>query len=96
VGEKLEMFEREHPKECIFCGDLRNKGRNQWRSSVIIATESVFKDQIITVCPDCRKKHSIQELYEKVIASLISEAEEIVAMKDPEEKVEKPYRSPLW
>ena len=102
LGGTDQMSESEKPNECVFCGKPRIKGRKiQWQSAIRIETDYGIKDQIATVCPDCRKKQSIQSLYEKVTALLIEEAKEIVAMEEgveeePEEAEKRPYRSPLW
>ena len=54
-------FERD--QECLFCGKAKT-----WRSALIgVINKSAQPLFIVTVCPDCRKRHTIQEIYEKVI-----------------------------
>lgn len=53
--------------ECLFCGKKKT-----WRSHLIcqdlvIRALPLF---VVTVCPDCRKKHTIEEMYEKAIEKL--------------------------
>jgi hypothetical protein len=96
VGEKVEMSSEESPIECVFCGKPRIKrGKIVWRSSIRIETDYVIKDKILSVCPDCRKKHSIQDLYDKTIELLIEAAKEVIEDLEEEEEP-KGHHSPLW
>lgn len=57
--------------DCVFCGEPRE---DKWQSHIaIIAKGQVLGE--LTVCPKCRKEHTVNELYGKV-AELLAKAHE--------------------
>lgn len=61
-----------NPAKCLFCGKPR-----KWRSFIeAIDAESKITLFKVTVCPKCRSEHTIQEIYEQVIAKFAEEAKE--------------------
>ena len=58
--------------ECIFCGKKKT-----WHSDIAIIQdcETFLKGGkiIVSVCPECRKEHSIRELYGKIIKFLLDD-----------------------
>jgi len=65
--------------ECLFCG----KPKKGWRSNLTggIKEGELF---IITVCPKCRKKHTIYEIYEKVTENMINQTREYLELGETE------------
>ncbi|GEM_PF-4327276 len=60
--------------ECIFCGK-----KKKWRSRIWISygrDSFVRSDFPVLVCPECRKKHTIAELYGKIVRLLLEEVME--------------------
>lgn len=62
------LLQKKMPEECLFCGASRKK--EEWRSSILIVTSfgrRVMLDvlSVGSVCPKCRSKHTIKELYQK-------------------------------
>lgn len=63
--------------KCIFCAAPKT-----WKSALLIADESpngqlyiLYADR---VCPPCRKKHTIQEFYDKIVEKRLGAAQESV------------------
>ena len=59
-------------KKCLFCGRKKT-----WKSDIQIfyGYESYLDGTAltVTVCPECREKHTIAEIYSKIIKNLIEE-----------------------
>ena len=57
--------------DCVFCGFPK-----EWMSAIQIVTidarGKVTSDNFprVSVCPKCRKEHTISELYEKIVETL--------------------------
>jgi len=57
----LTVFNRD--KVCLFC----DRKKDDWKSSLLSMIPSMKVPLfVVTVCPECRKKHTIQEMYEKI------------------------------
>ena len=64
----------ERTETCLFCGKPRN-----WRSVIAVRDDETGLIMfIVTVCPDCRKKHSIHDIYEKVIEIVNAELQKVL------------------
>ncbi len=53
--------------KCVFCDKLKNNSnRYFWRSDLHIVLGTNYPYMIkLTVCPNCRNNHTIQEFYDK-------------------------------
>lgn len=65
-------------KNCIFCNRERNGTVSEhWTSSIkIVLIDSMKTLYETTVCPDCRKKKTIQDLYEIAVEKAVEIAKE--------------------
>ena len=61
--------------ECLFCGKS-----NGWRSNIHIVLKADPKSVLakLSVCPKCRKLHTVSELYEKTAEKAIETFREVV------------------
>ena len=63
--------------ECIFCGKKKTWNSCIWIFYGYDSFDSfVRSDFTVTVCPECRKKHTIAELYGKIVRLLLEEVME--------------------
>lgn len=67
-----EIFEK--TETCLFC----NKARH-WRSIVaVMDDETGLIMFIVTICPDCRRSHTVKETYEKVIELVAADLKKVI------------------
>ena len=53
---------------CLFCRkDRLEEGEELWKSDIIISPSKTSSDIIFTICPSCRKKNTIDEVYGKLM-----------------------------
>ena len=74
LAVKRSFAYTERNLKCLFCGKAKN-----WISAIICMDTAVRNPIfLVTVCPNCREKHTIQEMYEKAAEKLTEEARKIL------------------
>ena len=68
-------------EKCVFCDKERININNEdeWHSSFVIFNINRFSvTSMGSVCPECRKKHTVQELYAAQIEKQLRELEKVI------------------
>ena len=62
---------------CLFCKAPRFEDKKEkWHSVIICIGQDKRALFRVTVCPDCRKKHTIGEMYEQAAVELMKKMRE--------------------
>jgi len=66
--------------ECVFCGK-----ENGWSSDILIVLKQNSKTVLgkLSVCPKCRKSHTVEGLYAKLIQESTEKFRKVVEKGEP-------------
>ena len=70
VATKIALGERGYTNYCLFCGTPRLIDNEQKWASKLTLQVGYYCHYNFTICPQCRKKHTISDIYGELVSAI--------------------------